>query len=1843
MLYRDSAEAGEKRTNEERGEAESKAVISSLNSIELSEKHFRRWETVPFAAHGVPEMPFGDMTGRALLPRLRRKAAEGETKTKKPKRRRNNMKKIANKTICLLLTLVMLLGVMPLAGIGTFRAKAAEAGETVIKAAADDADTAPAPLRAAAEPTWVEVGREKKHEDRMKKLITLLTSPHEYYIKLVGNIDVYDDNDLPIWGKTRGIRIKGVKHLDMNGCNISYEHTGVGYSKAYVLDPTNENAEYLYYLMTVTEDASFYLYDSTGKNGKIFFGQPMYFSETPYRNIISVKGRFTMYGGEISTGASKKLHYTNKPKTDSAGFIKGGFNYTGNARLQLQGSGVTVEDGGYFELNGGDVYGRGTHFAAIEGRPGSTVLINDGYIEGAGGADVYSGGYERRAWYGWRKLRDADALEHGKLTVNGGRFNARVIDAEVLHYAHDYGGPVGIYEDMKPGKIAIFDGLNPNSDCSMSYTTIGGGDTLYFCGAKVSPTSDGVSRPSERITLGAAPGYDTTYYHPNDAFVINVGYQSYWGKNASVLENDYNPKSWCNLFYMFYLYKVGESTPIAEYYSETPRLNLRDLRDSKTNAWPRYEIGAKYYIRVLVTEAWNNRYHTVYEGIQDWYFTATDFESRKVDFDYKVTISDKPTTDGHTVYNVALTDECVKSIRDMGYSDRVRVSYAYRYYEGTNSNTQPVNYWLSNEFKLDGTTPYSIVTGKKGPLFLKVTLTFRESNNLNAKTIATFEKECRVFSSGEIKYTIQNKGGSVPGYKWKSQGEGSTKLEYGQKIWLNHGLQDYLDDGKWLDPYDNTPIDSYDIIWQYLDGNEWANVTAGDTRFSIEDVKVKEEGRTYQRLLCTDRNGIYRYGVKYLSPDGKGHQFYWSTCFFNVEGVDYAALRTVTISSSASETEYGQGTTIRASRNTGIADWGGFRRYRLDIIEAPANYRGFDIGPTSSSLQDSETGVWNLDEYFNKATAENMIPGEYVFRVVAIGYVSGVKYEVYSNTVTVKYEKHATGYRIIYRGTDITITKDESVVGTFNMGPFDTLPLDIAFVPKDATYARTTTSGWKSSNPEVATVDEYGYVTSHSPGTARITYYARWDKDDSWHECHVDVIVPIYEFKIQTPNLADHIGEKFVDVLPVVTAVRSYNGEWVTGEKAQACLTVETLKISSQFKTYYEHVGESVIAYNDAPEITYMFKPTEGNTFCLRHVMYNYYLPDIDVVGCNGFDNGQTVYDLRKIGATYPSSYGVYGYNPDTTSNPWNAYLLLTRYADFLYEPGTTYIDTLEITTNEPYAGDNRVWKFDDKHYQYMDLKFGGLENITAVDLVWSYASKLNDTINGSGVPYEDASSEQHSTGALEYTSCFVYGEDGLSMLPPTKKYESGLYMHKLAFKIGSDVEADGKYRLAPDAKVYINGHYMPFAQLTDSYGRSRIDVDYYFSVGEPEPYGGADDKHLMLVRPQDYVRTGSPMPDVFDFRVVWKDKLDDAGRNVETKLSVIGVTWFIDRNGNGQFDEGEDANIFDAKGNALPNTVYSGVLALAAEDNANVRFAEPCRLYLGGGNYAIIDESNLTVTFTLGADPYELHTGMILPTGGATGSFKMFTLRPTAALNGLSIADEHIEKEDGTVLTASQPMNAGTTYYYCITYQYEPSFFLATDYPELPSTARVVIDGIELGNDAWELTTKTVGDKVYYSGFKVRIPCWAEGTGRTVSGTITTFLDDTDAVTVTLTREGDSSPSYAKVVYGNSATYTFDSVAEGTYIMTVSKKNHVTRTEKVVVGATTVTKNMKVHPIGDINGDGKITTLDYMKVNAYVKGTVTLTEYELKCADVIGTDGKVTTADAMRINAHVKGTKPLW
>jgi|GEM_PF-2472538 len=148
---------------------------------------------------------------------------------------------------------------------------------------------------------------------------------------------------------------------------------------------------------------------------------------------------------------------------------------------------------------------------------------------------------------------------------------------------------------------------------------------------------------------------------------------------------------------------------------------------------------------------------------------------------------------------------------------------------------------------------------------------------------------------------------------------------------------------------------------------------------------------------------------------------------------------------------------------------------------------------------------------------------------------------------------------------------------------------------------------------------------------------------------------------------------------------------------------------------------------------------------------------------------------------------------------------------------------------------------------------------------------------------------------------------------------------------------------------------------------------------------------------------------------------------------------------------------------------------------------------------------------------------------------------------------------------------------------------------------------------------------------------------GVEVNGTITSYGSDSESVTVQLIESGASEPAYEAVVKGNSASYAFDAVAPGTYTMKVIKNNHVTREYTVVVGNSSVIQDVKIHLKGDINGDGKVTTIDFVRVNSHARGVTLLSGYELKCADVVGTDGKVTTADAIRINAHAKGTSLLW
>ena len=149
-----------------------------------------------------------------------------------------------------------------------------------------------------------------------------------------------------------------------------------------------------------------------------------------------------------------------------------------------------------------------------------------------------------------------------------------------------------------------------------------------------------------------------------------------------------------------------------------------------------------------------------------------------------------------------------------------------------------------------------------------------------------------------------------------------------------------------------------------------------------------------------------------------------------------------------------------------------------------------------------------------------------------------------------------------------------------------------------------------------------------------------------------------------------------------------------------------------------------------------------------------------------------------------------------------------------------------------------------------------------------------------------------------------------------------------------------------------------------------------------------------------------------------------------------------------------------------------------------------------------------------------------------------------------------------------------------------------------------------------------------------------------TISGTVKSFTsndttDEAKVVTLVLSKNGTEVES--KTVNGTSGEYSF-SVEPGTYTLTVSKKDHATRTYTVVVTNEDKPQNVEIHLWGDVNGDGKVSTIDAALANWHVQGTKTITdEYTLLCADVVDTGDGVKTSDVGRINQHARKLNLLW
>ena len=144
------------------------------------------------------------------------------------------------------------------------------------------------------------------------------------------------------------------------------------------------------------------------------------------------------------------------------------------------------------------------------------------------------------------------------------------------------------------------------------------------------------------------------------------------------------------------------------------------------------------------------------------------------------------------------------------------------------------------------------------------------------------------------------------------------------------------------------------------------------------------------------------------------------------------------------------------------------------------------------------------------------------------------------------------------------------------------------------------------------------------------------------------------------------------------------------------------------------------------------------------------------------------------------------------------------------------------------------------------------------------------------------------------------------------------------------------------------------------------------------------------------------------------------------------------------------------------------------------------------------------------------------------------------------------------------------------------------------------------------------------------------------ISGKITSYGDESEELKLELIKKEDNTILTSKILKGNLVSYNFDNIPTGNYILRVSKANHVTREYEITENDSSLIQDITIFQIGDVNGDGKVTLLDYGLVLAHVKRTKLLTGESLTRADVNG-DNKVTLLDYGLILAHVKRTKLLF
>lgn len=171
--------------------------------------------------------------------------------------------------------------------------------------------------------------------------------------------------------------------------------------------------------------------------------------------------------------------------------------------------------------------------------------------------------------------------------------------------------------------------------------------------------------------------------------------------------------------------------------------------------------------------------------------------------------------------------------------------------------------------------------------------------------------------------------------------------------------------------------------------------------------------------------------------------------------------------------------------------------------------------------------------------------------------------------------------------------------------------------------------------------------------------------------------------------------------------------------------------------------------------------------------------------------------------------------------------------------------------------------------------------------------------------------------------------------------------------------------------------------------------------------------------------------------------------------------------------------------------------------------------------------------------------------------------------------------------------------------------------------------------------TLKISGDNVNTLRRNVKFIVKDPNASAAVSGTITSYGDTGENVTVTLTKQDETTTAFTDTLTGVPGTapysqnYSFATVPAGTYTLKVEKKGHAPWTEEITVATDNIGKDVTVYLWGDVNRDGDVDLYDLLTLQQYLAKNITLTETQLLISDVTK-DDKVDLYDLLTLQQYL-------